>query len=192
MTTIAAVQGEGWSVIGYDSRVSEENGRSYILPRDNGKVFKNGNYIIGVAGDMRAINILAYIFKPPICTPTTVGVKLDKFISAVFIPELKECFEKASYSKDGEHESQMIVLVNGFIYEIGEDYSWCHDTVGAYAIGSGGSYALGVLNALSEGRKRTLTNSRAAIKTALSVSSKFDNKTSEPFYLLTQYKEIKS
>ena len=189
MTTIAAVQGDGWSVIGYDSRVSEEDGRSYILPKDNAKVFKNGHYIIGVAGDMRAINILAHVFKPPTCTTTTLGIKLDKFMTAVFIPELKETFEKSSYSKDGEHESQIMVLVNGTVYEIGEDYSWCHDTVGAYAIGSGSSFALGVLNALSEGKKRTLTNSRAAIKSALAVAAKFDNKTAEPFYLLTQYKE---
>ena len=181
MTTIAAVQGEGWSVIGYDSRVSEEEGRTYILPKDNGKVFKNGNYIIGVAGDVRAINLLAHVFKPPVCTINTIGVKLDKFMTAVFIPELKKCFEEASYSKDGDHESQIIVLVNGSVYEIGEDYSWCHDVVGAYA--------LGVLNALSEGKKRTLTNARSAIKTALAVSAKFDNKTAEPFYLLTQYRD---
>lgn len=189
MTTIAAVQGEGWSVIGYDSRVSEEEGRTYILSKDNGKVFKNGKYIIGVAGDVRAINLLAHVFKPPVCTINTMGVKLDKFMTAVFIPELKKCFEEASYSKDGDHESQIIVLVNGSVYEIGEDYSWCHDVVGAYAVGSGSAYALGVLNALSEGKKRTLTNARSAIKTALAVSAKFDNKTAEPFYLLTQYRD---
>lgn len=189
MTTIAAVQGEGWAVIGYDSRVSEENGRTYILPKDSGKVFKNGNYIIGVAGDVRAINLLAHVFKPPVCTISTLGLKLDKFMTAVFIPELKKCFEEATYSKDGDQESQIMVLVNGSVYEIGEDYSWCHDTVGAYSVGSGSPYALGVLNALSEGKKRTLTNARSGIKTALAVSSKFDNKTAEPFYLLTQYRD---
>ncbi len=80
-------------------------------------------------------------------------------------------------------------MVNGTVYEIGEDFSWCHDIVGAYSIGSGSAYALGVLNALSEGKKRTLTNARSAIKTALAVSEKFDNKTAEPFYLLTQYRD---
>jgi len=122
---------------------------------------------------VRAINLLAHVFKPPICTINTIGVKLDKFMTAVFIPELKKCFEEASYSKDGDHESQIIVLVNGSVYEIGEDYSWCHDVVGAYAVGSGSAYALGVLNALSEGKKRTLTNARSAIKTALAVSAQF-------------------
>jgi ATP-dependent protease HslVU (ClpYQ) peptidase subunit len=188
MTTIASVQGEGWSVIGYDSRVTEEDGRTYTLPKESGKVFKVGNYILGVAGDMRAINLLTHVFKPPACTATTLGVKLDKFMTSVFIPELKKCFEESSYSKDGDQDSQIMVLINGSAYEIGEDYSWCHDTAGVYAIGSGSDFALGSLNALLEGKKRTLTSARATIKTALAVSSKFDNKTSEPFYLLTQYR----
>lgn len=189
MTTIAAVQGEGWAVIGYDSRVTEEEGRSYTLPKDSGKVFKNGNYIIGVAGDVRAINLLTHVFKAPPCTAATLGAKLDKFMTAVFIPELKKCFEEASYSKDGDQDSQLIILINGSIYEIGQDYSWCHDSVGAYAIGSGADFALGALNGLSEGKKRSLTSARAILRIALAVGSKFDNKTSEPFYFLTQYKD---
>lgn len=189
MTTIAGVQGDGWSVIGFDSRVSEEDGRTYILPKDNGKVIKNGNYLIGAAGDMRAINILAHVFKPPICSVSTIGVKLDKFMTANFIPDLKKCFEDNSYSKDGEQDSQIIVAVNGTIYEIGEDYSWCHDELGVYSIGSGSSFALGALNALAEGKKRTITNARSIIKQALSVSQKFDIRTGEPFYLLTQYRD---
>jgi ATP-dependent protease HslVU (ClpYQ) peptidase subunit len=189
MTTIASVQGDGWAVVGYDSRVTEEDGRTYVLPKDAGKVFKSGNFILGVAGDVRAINLMTHVFKAPPCTASTLGVKLDKFMTAVFIPELKKCFEEASYSKDGDQESQIMVLINGTIYEIGEDYSWCHDTTGLYAIGSGADFALGALNALSEGRNRTLTTARATIKTALAVSSKFDNKTAEPFYLLTQYRD---
>lgn len=188
VTTIAGIQGEGWVVIGYDSRVTEESGRVYMLPKDNGKIVKNGTYLLGAAGDMRAINILAHVFKPPICNPTMLGIKLDKFITSQFIPELKKCFEDNSYSEKGEQDSQIIVVVNGTIYEIGEDYSWCHDVVGAYAVGSGSDYALGAMTALADGKKRTLTNARATIKTALTVSQKFDNRTSEPFYLLTQYR----
>ena len=189
MTTIAAVQGEGWAVVGYDSRVSEEDGRAYTLPKDNGKIIKNGSYLLGAAGDMRAINLLAHVFKPPICSATTRGVKLDKFITTHFIPELKKCFEENSYSKDGEQDSQIMAIVNGTIYEIGEDYSWCHDELGVYSIGSGAPYALGALNALAEGKKRTLTNARSSLKMALAVSCKFDKQSGEPIYLQTQYAE---
>ena len=99
MTTIAGVQGENWAVVGYDSRVTEENEKIYSLPKDNGKMFKNGNYIIGVAGDVRAINILCHIFKPPVVSPSTYGLRLDKFMTASFIPEMKKCFEENSKSK---------------------------------------------------------------------------------------------
>ena len=57
MTTIAAIQGEGWAVVAYDSRVCEDN-RSFILPKDAGKVVRNGQYILGAAGDMRALRLL--------------------------------------------------------------------------------------------------------------------------------------
>ena len=189
MTTIAAVQGDGWAVVGYDSRVSEENGRAYTLPKDNGKIIKNGSYLLGAAGDMRAINLLAHVFKPPICSPSTKGIKLDKFMTTHFIPELKKCFEDNSYSKDGESDSQVIALVNGVVYEIGEDYSWCHDEVGVYSIGSGSQYALGALTALAEGKKRTLTNARSSLKSALTASCKFDKQSGEPIYVQTQYAE---
>ena len=95
MTTIAAVQGEGWVVVGCDSRVTENQERIFTLAKENGKVVKNGNYLLGAAGDMRAINLLTHVFKPPVINPTTHGVRLDKFMTAVFIPELKKCFEDA-------------------------------------------------------------------------------------------------
>ena len=114
MTTIAAVQGENWAVLAYDSRVTEDN-KIYSLPKDNGKVIKNGEYLIGVAGDMRAVNLMAYVFKPPTIAPTAYGVRLDKFMTMNFIPEMKKLFEDNSYSKDGEHESQIIVAINGTI-----------------------------------------------------------------------------
>ena len=121
MTTIAAVQGENWAVVGYDSRVTEDGQKIYSLPKENSKLIRNGNYLIGVAGDMRAINLMAHVFKPPVISATTYGAKLDKFMSAIFIPELKKCFEEASYSKDGDQDSQLIVIVNGSIYEVGND-----------------------------------------------------------------------
>jgi len=97
VTTIAAIQGEGWAVVAYDSRVTEEN-RAYVLPKDAGKVVRNGSYILGAAGDMRAVNLLAHTLKPPVPAPTDVGIKLDKFISSKFVPALKACFSNYSWN----------------------------------------------------------------------------------------------
>ena len=187
MTTVAAVQGEGWVVVGYDSRVTENQEKIFTLAKENGKVIKNGNYLLGAAGDMRAINLLSYVFKPPVINPTTHGVRLDKFMTAVFIPELKKCFEDASYSKDGEMESQVIVVVNGTIYEIGNDYSWAHDESGIYSIGSGGDYAISALLATFETRKRTIGTAKILVRQAITIASKLDPNTAPPIYIQVQH-----
>lgn len=187
MTTVAAVQGENWAVIGYDSRVTEDGQKIFSLPKDNSKLIKNGNYLLGVAGDMRAINLLTHVFKPPAVGVTIYGTKLDKFMTAVFIPELKKCFEDASYSKDGDHDSQIIVSVNGTLYEIGNDYAWARDEAGIYAIGSGGDYALAALLATFETRKRTLGTAKALVRQAITVASKLDPSTAPPIYVQVQH-----
>ena len=152
MTTILAVQGDTWAVIGFDSQVSDESGRSFTLGRGSTKVAKNGQYLIGAAGDVRAINILAHVFVPPKPGDIT-GLRLDRFITSKFIPALRQCFEEQGYApRDSKervmHGSVILVVVNGSIYEIDEDYSWVRDSSGVYAAGTGGDYALGAFYAM--------------------------------------------
>lgn len=187
MTTLVAIQGESWAVIAYDSRVTEDKQKIFSLPKDSGKVVKNGSYLLGAAGDLRAVNLLAHVFKPPTVGASLYGAKLDKFISSSFVPELKKCFEEASYSKDGEMDSQIMVLVNGVIYEIGVDYSWARDESGIYAIGSGGDFAIGALHATLETRKRTLATAKALARQALMIASKMDVGTAPPIYIQVQH-----
>jgi ATP-dependent protease HslVU (ClpYQ) peptidase subunit len=112
---------------------------------------------------------------------------LDRFITAVFIPELKKCLEEASYSKDGEMESQVMVVVNGTVYEIGNDYSWAHDESGIYSIGSGGDYAISALLATFETRKRTIGTAKILVRQALTIASKLDPNTAPPVYIQVQH-----
>jgi ATP-dependent protease HslVU (ClpYQ) peptidase subunit len=104
-----------------------------------------------------------------------------------FIPEMKKCFEDNSYSKDGEHESQIIVAINGTIYEIGEDFSWARDESGVYTIGSGGGYAQGALLATLETRKRTLGTAKTLARQAVTIASRLDPNTSPPVYVMVQH-----
>jgi len=153
MTTIIAVQGEGFCVIGVDSRVStfEDSGyASQIMTLREGttKVAANGKYLLGVAGDVRAINILHYVFEPPQPPVNIIGKKLDEFMTAKFVPALRECFEQQGYASPesneekkhiAEHDSTVLVAVNGSVYVIDGDYSWASDATGIYALGSGGA-----------------------------------------------------
>lgn len=196
MTTIVAVQGPEWAVVGSDSRVTEEYGRTYTLAKAGSKVAKNRKYLLGAAGDVRAINILAYSFRPP-DAQSFVDAKLDRFITSEFVPSLRACFEKQGYadrrnSDTGAAETgaQVLVVINGAIYVISEDYSWVRDVVGLYGLGSGGDFAVGVLHALLPDGTKDINVARDAVKAALTVACKLDSKSGAPFSVLTQHRPV--
>lgn len=194
MTTIVAVQGPSWAVVGFDSQVTEDDSRRYTMSRGSSKVVKNGEYILGAAGDVRAINILTHAFRPPVIGGL-LGVKLDRFITSRFIPALRSCFESQGYSaptKDSqeiaEQGSKVIAVANGVIYIIGEDYSWVRDATGVYAFGSGGDYAAGALFALGAGavQATSMMDTEKMIRKSLVVAASLDAGTGSPFHVVTQ------
>lgn len=78
MTTIVAIQGENFAVVCSDSRISDVEESGHIaqintLREGSSKVAVNGKYLLGAAGDLRAINILHHAFNPP--TPTNLKVR---------------------------------------------------------------------------------------------------------------------
>ena len=186
MTTIAAYQGSTWAVVAYDSKVTEDS-RVFTLPKQSGKVFQKGPYILGAAGDMRAVNLLAHTFKPPSPVLNELeGAALDRFMSTKFIPSLKACFEEANYSEKGEQDSTVLAIVNGKVYEIGSNYEWCHDVTGLYALGSGSAYALGAMHALKDSMRGGIVNARTIVKEAVLIASRLDSDSGEPVYVLSQ------
>ena len=201
MTTIVGIQGDDYAMICTDSRVSsfDESGMAYqitTLGTGSGKVSQNGKYLLGAAGDVRAINILHHAFTPPSPTFSGSGQKLDQFITQKFVPALRECFENTGYAMPdndeknhiAEHSSQIVVVINGTIYIIDGDYSWTSDKTGIYAIGSGSSYALGALHALSNGKQLPMAKAKLSINKALAVASRFDPYTGSPFQTFIQQK----
>jgi len=187
MTTLAAVQGDRWAAFAWDSRVTEENSRTYELPKKSGKLVENGPYFLGAAGDMRAVNLLTFSFRPPTPPELARGLELDRFISSKFIPELRKCFEGNGYGKDGENDSQVLVIVHGTVYEVGSNYDWCFDSRGIYSRGSGSAYALGALEVELRDKKRTLQNSKASLRRALEAAASFDPGTGGPIHVQTQH-----
>lgn len=186
MTTIAAVQGPSWAVIGYDAQVSESDGRKYELPGDAAKCFEVGHFVIGVAGDFRVVNILTHSFRPP-DPPHAVGQKLDKFMTTRFIPTLKRTLDSNFYGRDGKDDGALlIVVVNGVIYEIGPNFDCIRDKRGLYAVGSGGNFALGALVVLDGPGRRTMKKAEEAISAAMFAAASLDSGTSEPITLITK------
>lgn len=200
MTTIVAVQGPAWAVVGFDSQVTEADDRRYTMSRGSSKVIKNGEYILGAAGDVRAINILAHTFRPP-AIGDLLGVKLDRFMTSKFVPALRKCFEEQGYAAPtrdtkeiAEQGSTVLAVANGVIYVIGEDYSWVRDTTGVYAFGSGGHFALGALFALgadSSPSSMSMMTSEKMIRKALAVAARLDPGTGSPFHVMSQSEPLR-
>jgi len=183
MTTIVGIQGDGFAVIGYDSRVSGENGRIYVLPKDTGKVVRNGNYLLGAAGDLRAINLLADIELPD--PEELVGKKLDKFFSTQVVPRIRTHFERHGYGRDGSQSSDILVCISGIIYEIAENYDCNRDAFGIYGVGSGSDYAVGALHTLVDG-DITVDAAKLWIKAAMKIALRLDSGSGNPVNIVVQ------
>ena len=200
MTTIVGIQGDGFAVVGCDTRITaiDSSGAPYQstnLAAGMSKIATNGKYLLGAAGDVRAINILHHVFQPPAVTPSLKGKKLDAFVTAKLIPAIRQCFDAQGYSTDSEsnnksskaeQDSTIVVVVNGFIYMIENDYSWTSDSSGIYACGSGSEYALGALHAIMSNKSPSPHQAKQAVLKALSASARYDPCTGHPYHTFTQ------
>lgn len=201
VTTIIAVQGEGFAVICCDSRIADIDKDGYIsqvstLKEGTSKVAANGKYLLGAAGDLRAINLLHYAFVPPVVPAGLKGKKLDQFITTKFIPALRECFESHGYampendakSHIAEHASTIVVAILGCVYIIDGDYAWISDASGIHVLGTGASYALGALHVLmaKPNSKLTIQQAKSLSLKALNIVTKYDPHTAPPFNTFIQ------
>ncbi len=174
MTTLAAIQGDGWAVIGCDSRASDEGGRYMDLATH--KIISNNGVLIAVSGASRGGNIAQFGWKPPKPTKTE---NLDLFMTNKFIPSLREAFIKAGFEgkEDGDaawHESNLIVCVRGVIYPIFQDYSWDREARNVYYAGSGGDIALGALEVLNYKKIKSPDVAEKVLRKAIEAAIKHD------------------
>jgi len=196
MTTVVGIQGKNYAVLCADSRISSISDEGYVYQVHTAKpgltkIAQNGPFLIGTAGDMRAINILTHVFEPP--KPHARTLDMDKFMTARFIPALRECFEKQGYAtrereqeKVAQHSSTLLVAVQGSIYLIDGDYSWISEGTGIYAIGSGSEYAMGALAALNVRKNPPVKEAERIAHRAVEIASHFDPHTGGPITLITQ------
>jgi ATP-dependent protease HslVU (ClpYQ) peptidase subunit len=183
MTTLAAIQGDGWAVIGSDSLSTDDSGRPIQMATP--KIVQNGAYLIAGAGSVRGCNILQYGWTPP-----KPRGDLDKFMTKTFIPAMRKAFLEAGYdmkqdSSEALHDSEFLVIVHGIIYPIFEDYSWERSTEPFYVSGSGGGFALGALKAL-ELDIQSEWEARQAIEKSINIAISCDTASGGSIYLASQ------
>ena len=174
MTTLVAIQGDGWSVIGCDSRASDEGGRYMELATS--KVINNNGVLIAVSGASRGGNITQFGWKPP---KPRAGEDLDVFMTKKFIPSMRTAFIEAGFDgkEDGDsawHDSNLIVSIKGVLYPIFNDYSWDREARNIYYAGSGGDIAVGALEALNYSRITTPESAEKVVRRAIEAACKHD------------------
>lgn len=174
MTTLAAIQGDGWSVIGCDSRASDDSGRYMELATH--KIVDNNGILIAVSGASRGGNIVQFGWKPP---KPRINEDLDEFMTKRFIPSMREAFIKAGFDgkEDGEsawQDSNLLVSVRGVLYPIFNDYAWDREARRVYYAGSGGDIALGALEALHYDKIKTPEAAEKILRKAIEAACKHD------------------
>lgn len=198
MTTIVGIQGDGYALLCADSRIVQtdgDGGNQMITTAAAGhsKICTKGKYLMGAAGDVRAINLIQHALNPPQPAASLRGRKLDEFITVKFIPALRDCFETNGFvvaSNDGrpapaDADADVIIAVNGVIYAIGSGFSWFSDASGLYAVGTGSAYALAALTAVIP-KSPNVKQARSVALKAMSIAAKFDPNTGSPFNTLVQ------
>lgn len=187
MTTLAAIQGSGWTVMGCDSRSSDEDGRPMQMATH--KIVENNGILIAGAGAGRGSNIMQFGWKAP---KPTASQDLDIFMTQKFIPAMRQTFIDAGYDmkEDGDaasHDSQFLVSVRGVIYPIFEDYSWDRDTRGIYYAGSGSPIALGAMAALGIDDVQDASQAERLVRKAIEIATDWDIYTSGPIITKIQF-----
>lgn len=199
MTTVIGIKGSDFTVLAADSRFTTLTDDGLIVGiqttgASHPKIAAVGNYLIGTAGDVRAINILSHVFHPPQPPPSLAGKRLDEFMTAKFIPSLRECFDSHGYSTPvrdssnhmAEQSSDLLVSINQHIYQIDNDYAWTVDSSGIFSIGTGCQYAIGALATLVSETPSTVNQARNLALKALAIAARFDPHTAFPYQVFSQ------
>ena len=175
MTTIIGIQGNGWAVMAADSQITEDNSR--IISSDTPKIIKHKNLLIGLRGDARPGDIIAYSWTPP-----RIVEEPKRWIVDKMIPSMIEAFDHYQYDwKDEKADFSFMVCVKTEIFDIGADLSISRSDYGIYGAGSGKDIAVGSVS----GQKMLLgeidlEKAKQLAFNAVEIASMFDVNTSAP------------
>ena len=186
MTTIAALEGIDYAVLVADSQITEDNLRT--ISSSTPKIIHVGKYLLGLVGDARPGDILAYNWTPPVYK----GADPIQWMGKKVMPSILTAFKENGYdpyeaSKDKDSGFDYIVAFDGNVFHIATDLSFIKSDHKIYGIGSGGAYALGYL--YDRLGRLTVGNVEQHARRAVEIASILDINTCPPIQLVTQPRE---
>lgn len=136
MTTIIAVRNRNSVIMGSDSQATGHTG---LTNMETPKVFTNGEYTIGVAGYINALQAVKFENLPAI--PADLADP-ERFVKTVLIPAIKQ-MEIREEVEIGA--SQYVVSFRGHIFVLSALGYYLNAHYGVLSIGSGSMFAKGYL-----------------------------------------------
>jgi ATP-dependent protease HslVU (ClpYQ) peptidase subunit len=177
VTTIVGICKNGQVIMGADSLVTA-GVKKHIHP-GMPKIINNNGYLIGGAGDVAACDILMYMWIPPMPNATQ-RKNLYKFMITDIVPSMRETLEENGYKVDKEDKEagfEMLIAVDGELFNISDDFSVLIDETGIYGVGSGSPWAVAALDA------------GVTVEKALEIAAKRSPYTAGPFQIVKQQKK---
>lgn len=167
MTTIVAVQGGTVATIGAESYTTYGD-RPYFH-KDVKKIIRSGRWLIAAAGDANACDLITNVWKPP----TPRGNKnLYDFVATNVIKSLRKMFADNNYTQQPKDDGfDLLLAINGEVFQITNDYTLLKTSTGIYGIGSGADYAIGALMA------------GASVEEAMKIAIKLDINSGGPIQI---------
>jgi ATP-dependent protease HslVU (ClpYQ) peptidase subunit len=186
MTTLVGISSNDFVVMAADSQITDGDQR--IISTDTPKIISTGRYLLGLTGDSRPGDILAYAWKPPLYR----GEDPVKFMGARVLPSISLAFKENNYEVDNkEMNFSFLIAFNGNLFSIGGDLSFNTSERGLFSAGSGGNYALGYLYSLEPKSYNKLLTASVVAEKAVKISSLLDINTHPPIQVATQIRNDK-
>lgn len=134
MTTIVTTTGSNWATLAADRGITSD----LVMP-DMPKIVNQGKWLIGVAGDVRACDLLQYSVKYPNPTQMAKKPKSDWFPFFVnkVVPLMKQAIKGET-----DQDFEAILVSYGKAFLITTDFGVL-DASPYWAIGSGAKLAIG-------------------------------------------------
>lgn len=179
MTCIAGIASGGRVWIGGDAGTYDDE-EAWILKEP--KVFKNGDFLIGISGSGRAHGLLKYAFVPPDHPASLTDLE---FLNQIFVTELRKQMDAYGFLKnvngiDSLKNFAALLGYNGELYFIEDDLQVGQTVNDINACGAGGTAARAAMLAQPASVKPV-----ARIKKALHVAEYMSTKVRSPFTVLS-------
>lgn len=186
VTTLIGIELDDCCILAADSQITEDNLRT--ISTSTPKILSVGRYLLGITGDSRPGDILAYNWTPP----PYKGADPVQWMGKKVMPSIIAAFKENGYdpyeaTKDKDAGFDYLVAFNANLFHIATDLSFIQSDRGLYGLGSGGNFALGYLYGVSHYRD-AVTAERHARK-AVEIASVLDVNTHQPIQLVVQRKE---